>query len=182
MRLLYLCDADGGGIAEYAIRQFQALCNQGVEVTFLCRPSFEIERLKRPGVLPCLPPAPARHAAAPVRMLRQITGTRAVMRIAADTALQGPYDALLFACYREYFSPFWAPILRRAASKGLIIGTVAHDPVRDFVLGPAWWHRWSVRQGYSFVRHVFVHDATAVDFGGKRPPHLSTHVIPHGPY
>jgi glycosyltransferase involved in cell wall biosynthesis len=182
MRLLYLCDADGGGMAEYAIRQFHVLSNQGVEVTFLCRPTFEIQRLQREIVLPELPKAPARHAAALVRLFRQIRDSRTVMRIAADTALKGDYDGLLFACYREYFSPFWALFLRRAASKGLIIGTVAHDPVRDFALGPAWWHRWSVRMGYSFVRHVFVHDTTPVDFGGIRPQHLSVHVIPHGPY
>lgn len=94
----------------------------------------------------------------------------------------GHHDAMLFACYREYFSPFWAHILRDAAQNGAVIGVVAHDPVRDFVLGPRWWHRWSVRQAYSFVSHVFVHDQTPVDFGGPRPRHLNTHVIPFGPF
>jgi glycosyltransferase involved in cell wall biosynthesis len=93
----------------------------------------------------------------------------------------GNYDGLLIACYSEYFSPFWAPIFQRAARKGLKIGTIAHDPVRDFVLGPRWWHQWSVRQAYSFVSHVFVHDMTPVDFGGPPPEHLTPHVIPHGP-
>jgi len=63
-----------------------------------------------------------------------------------------------------------------------VIGTIAHDPVRDFVVGPLCWHRWSVRLGYSFVRHVFVHDDTPVDFGGKRPEEIKVHRIPHGPY
>jgi glycosyltransferase involved in cell wall biosynthesis len=35
---------------------------------------------------------------------------------------------------------------------------------------------------YSFVRHVFVHDDTPVDFGGKRPEGIQVHQIPHGPY
>jgi glycosyltransferase involved in cell wall biosynthesis len=68
------------------------------------------------------------------------------------------------------------------ARRGVLIGTIAHDPVRDFVVGPLWWHRWSVRLGYSFVRHVFVHDDTTVDFGGRKPSEIRIHQIPHGPY
>jgi glycosyltransferase involved in cell wall biosynthesis len=90
--------------------------------------------------------------------------------------------AVLFACYKEYFAPFWVWPLRRLAKKGIVIGTIAHDPVRDFVVGPIWWHRWSVRLGYSFVRDVFVHDDTPLDFGGKKPAGIRIHQIPHGPY
>jgi glycosyltransferase involved in cell wall biosynthesis len=90
--------------------------------------------------------------------------------------------AVLFACYKEYFAPFWVGPLRRLAKKGIVIRTIAHDPVRDFVVGPIWWHRWSVRLGYSFVRDVFVHDETPVDFGGKKPAGIRIHQIPHGPY
>jgi glycosyltransferase involved in cell wall biosynthesis len=89
---------------------------------------------------------------------------------------------VLFACYKEYFAPFWVWPLRRLARKGFVIGTIAHDPVRDFVVGPLWWHRWSVRLGYSFVRDVFVHDDTPVDFGGRKPSEIRIHQIPHGPY
>jgi hypothetical protein len=53
--------------------------------------------------------------------------------------------AVIFACYKEYFAPFWVGPLRKLARRGVLIGTIAHDPVRDFVLGPLWWHRWSVR-------------------------------------
>ena len=95
----------------------------------------------------------------------------------------GPAEVVvLFACYKEYFAPFWVWPLRRLAKKGFVIGTIAHDPVRDFAVGPLWWHRWSVRLGYSFVRHVFVHDDTNVDFGGKRPDGIRIYQIPHGPY
>ena len=72
--------------------------------------------------------------------------------------------------------------LRKLAKKSVVVGTIAHDPVRDFVVGPLWWHRWSVRLGYSFARHVFVHDDTPVDFGGKRPEEIQVYQIPHGPY
>lgn len=182
MRILYVCEADGGGIAEYAIRQSEALGKAGAEVTFLCRPTFETGRLNGPRVMPSLPAARARGSSPMIRMARQIDDARQVARVAAKLASATACDALLIACYAEYFAPLWAATLRRACRKGLKIGTIAHDPVRDFVLGPTWWHRWSVRQAYSFANHVFVHDATPVDFGGPPPGHLTTHIIPHGPF
>jgi glycosyltransferase involved in cell wall biosynthesis len=89
---------------------------------------------------------------------------------------------VLFDCYKEYFSPFWVWPLRRLAKKGVVIGTIAHDPVRDFVVGPLWWHRLSIRMGYSFVRHVFVHDDTPIDFGGEKPVSIEVRQIPFGSY
>jgi len=44
-KLLYVCEADSGGIMEYAIRQSVAIAQEGVEVHFLCKPSFPVERL-----------------------------------------------------------------------------------------------------------------------------------------
>ena len=44
-KLLYVCEADSGGIMEYAIRQSAAIAREGVEVHFLCKPSFPVERL-----------------------------------------------------------------------------------------------------------------------------------------
>ena len=182
MRLLYICDSNTGGIAEYAIRQVRALTDLGADVTFLCRRSFEIRRLGQSTATPLLPDAGTRRESSASRLVMQIVDARVIAQIAANTARIGNFDGMLFACYREYFSPFWAPVLRRAAQSGLNIGTIAHDPVRDFVAGPRWWHRWSIRQGYSFVSKVFVHDHTPVDFGGPRPKQLTLHVIPHGPF
>jgi glycosyltransferase involved in cell wall biosynthesis len=69
--------------------------------------------------------------------------------------------------------------LVRLARKGVVVGTVVHDPVRDFVVGPRWWHRRSVASAYSFLREAFVHEPITLDT--VRPmPHLRTTVIPHG--
>jgi glycosyltransferase involved in cell wall biosynthesis len=182
MRLLYLCDADSGGIAEYALRQVKALEAQGAEVTFLCRSSFDVPRVRASEIRAILPSGGAGTGSAPIRLLRRIRDSRAVAETAVREAASGDYDGLLIACYGEYFSPFWAAILQRAARRGLRIGTIAHDPVRDFVLGPRWWHRWSVRKAYSFVSDVFVHDPTPADFGGSKPDGIKVHPIPHGPY
>lgn len=181
MRILYVCEADGGGIAEYAIRQVAALADAGAEVTFVCRPGFPAGRLSGCKVEVMLP---ASLNGGPVwrKIFDRILDGRKVAKQVSERATAAHTNAVLLACYSEYFAPFWAPIYRGLARQGIPIGTIAHDPVRDFVLGPRWWHRWSVRQGYSFVRDVFVHDDTAVDFGGEKPPGIRVHRIPHGPF
>lgn len=179
--MLYICDADSGGIAEYAIRQVAALADAGAEVTFLCRLRFPKDRLAGCRVEACLPRAPE---GGPVwlKIADRIHDGRSVAKSAGYAAVTTHADAVLMACYSEYLSPFWAPVYRRLTRRGIPIGTIAHDPVRDYVLGPRWWHRWSVRQGYSFVRDVFVHDDTPVDFGGRNPAGIRVHRIPHGPF
>lgn len=177
--ILYLCDADTGGIAEYAIRQVAALADAGARVTFLCRPGFPQERLRAHEVIAGLPSNPSAGQIWRKFMDRILDG-RQIAKASCTVAREARADALLIACYSEYFSPFWAPFYRRLAKTGITIGTIAHDPVRDYVLGPGWWHRWSVREGFSFVRHVFVHDETPVDFGGPPPAGIGIHRIPHG--
>ena len=192
---------------EYAIRQSAAISDEGIELHFLCKPSFPVMRLadgikvwefdKSRG------PTDRRRGSVGkiLRVLGMIFDLRSEAKQVDQLAEKLLKDSstrdslpetrdhlgsaevfVLFACYKEYFAPFWVGPLRKLARRGVLVGTIAHDPVRDFVLGPQWWHRWSVRLGYSFVRHVFVHDNTPVDFGGKQPEGIQVHQIPHGPY
>jgi glycosyltransferase involved in cell wall biosynthesis len=199
-KFLYVCEADSGGIMEYAIRQAAALVNQGVEVHFLCKDSFPKERLAAGIVVEKfvegrVASVQRRGLAGKLSTIWRLTlGQRRNAKRVAELATKLTQDTLtrhrpgsaevgvLFACYKEYFAPFWVWPLRSLARRGAVIGTIAHDPVRDFVVRPLWWHRWSVRLGYSFVRHVFVHDDTPVDFGRKRPEGIEVNQIPHGPY
>lgn len=180
---------------------------RGFELHFLCYSSFPVERL--PAGIKVWKFNKSRETRVErrglawkiLRVLRMISDLRLEAKQVAKLAYQlqqtsstrhqfpsarhrpGPAEvAVLFDCYKEYFSPFWIWPLRRLAKKGVVLGTIAHDPVRDFVVGPLWWHRWSVRLGYSFVRHVFVHDDTPVDFGGKRQEGIAVHQIPFGAY
>jgi glycosyltransferase involved in cell wall biosynthesis len=206
-KLLYVCEADSGGIMEYAIRQSEAIALEGCEVHFLCKESFPVERLGAGIILEKFQErrgarGESRGLAGKLSTIWRLTlgqrqNAKQVAKLAyqlaqpSSTSHQLPSTrdrpgsaevVVLFACYKEYFSPFWAGPLRQLANKGAVIGTIAHDPVRDFVMGPLWWHRWCVRLGYSFVRHVFVHDDTPVDFGGAQPQGIQIHQIPHGPY
>lgn len=192
---------------EYAIRQSAAVAREGVEVHFLCKPSFPVERLAvgiKVWEFATRRKTSVRSRGLPGRILRlwrlifdlrseakqvaklaaKLAQTNAPRRQLPGTShnLVSAEVSVLFACYKEYFAPFWVGPLKGLAQQGVVIGTIAHDPIRDFVVGPRWWHRWSVRLGYSFVRHVFVHDDTPVDFGGKRPEGIEVHQIPHGPY
>ena len=181
MRLLYLCDATSGGISEYSLLQIRALCKAGADITLLCRPEFRVASLGHCRVEPLLP---SFHNKGSVlrKLFYRIRDGRTIAKIASEVALRVGADRVLMACYSEYFSPFWAPIYRKLVKNGIPIATIAHDPVRDFVFGPKWWHHWSVQQGYSFVSDVFVHDDTPVDFGGKSPKGVKIHQIPCGPF
>lgn len=180
MKLLYVCEAVSGGIAEYAIRQSNALVEAGVEVAFLCREGFRVEAVPNVQIckkLPCMPSGGGWPT-----LLARVKDERTVARVVACFVRSCGFKVVLFACYHEYLAPFWAMKLRRLAREGVVIGTIAHDPVRDFVLGPLWWHRLSVRLAYSFVSDIFVHGSTPVDTGGAKLKGKSIHNIPHGPY
>ena len=93
----------------------------------------------------------------------------------------GEYQTVLFGSYYEHLAPFWAGQFRALARSGVKFGAVVHDPVRDFRIGPRWWHRRSIAGAYSFLREAFVHEEIKLDT--VRPmPGLRTTVIPHGPF
>jgi glycosyltransferase involved in cell wall biosynthesis len=174
-----------------------------LNIVFVCTPNFPVNRLPAGVQVELLPPSTldgqknsrcvfgklARAGAMIRDAKRQAAAVADIVERESSTLLPPMRERdngkselyVLFACYKEYFSNFWAGTLRRPALQGVDMGTIAHDPVRDFAVGPRWWHRWSIRQGYSFVRDVFVHDNTPVDFGGPKPERIRVHKIPHGP-
>jgi glycosyltransferase involved in cell wall biosynthesis len=180
MKVLYYCESDSGGIVEYAIKQVEALRSLGVNVVVLCRPGFPIERVKNGDCLPLLPRQKSPRGFL-VKLRERIMDSRNAADIVADTAERLEVDYVLNACYAEYFAPLWVNRWKRLRAN-VPIGVIAHDPVRDYVLGPGWWHRWSIREAYSFIQDVFVHDDTPVDFGGRPPPGVRIHELPHGPF
>jgi glycosyltransferase involved in cell wall biosynthesis len=88
---------------------------------------------------------------------------------------------VLFTTYSEYLAPVWAWRLRLWARRGVRFAAVVHDPVRDFVVGPRWWHRFSIAQGYSFLSLALLHAPIQLEPCSRRPA-PPTVLIPHGPY
>jgi glycosyltransferase involved in cell wall biosynthesis len=154
-----------------------------VEVSLLTTPEFKPRPQDRYELLPQLRP---RQTFGPTAS-RKSTRLTTVRQILADVrelsacVAQSKCRHVLFGSYAEYLAPLWAWRLRRLAREDVVFGAVVHDPVRDFVVGPLWWHRRSISSAYSFLREAFVHEP--VDLDTIRPmPQLRTTVIPCGPF
>lgn len=180
-RILYVAESDSGGIFTYACRQALALAERGAEITFLCRPakftvshpliSFKTEFPSRPG----------NKGRRLKRLTTYVLDSRKCMTSVVKEANTG-YELILWDCFREYLSPFWIGPLEKLRKRGLRIGVINHDPVRDFIVGPRWWHEYCIRRAFRCFTDVFLHDDRRVDWGGGRPRHVRVNTIPHGPY
>ncbi len=118
------------------------------------------------------------------RILRAVKYVRTLLKnlkTVREEAVCGGYQHVLFASYAEYFAPIWSGAYRNLAAKGISFGAVVQEPVRNFRVGPRWWHRWSVGSAYSFLRYAFVHDDVILDTGWPMP-RLETVVVPYGPH
>lgn len=87
--------------------------------------------------------------------------------------------AILLASYVEYLSPIWAiPQLLVTRLFGIKVMAVLHDPVRDFQVGPRWWHSLSVKMAYWPLSAVFLHENVPENAG--IPNRMLNAVVPHG--
>ena len=183
LRLLYFSACSLSGLADYAREQANAICGQGVEVTLLTGPEFKSRPQDHYELLPQLPArqlfgSKTSRLSSRFATVRQILGN---VHALSNFVTSSGCKHILCGSYAEYLAPLWSGQLRRLAGKGVVFGTVVHDPVRDYVVGPTWWHRRSVACAYSFLREAFVHEPVSLDTV-QPMPRLRTTVIPHGPY
>lgn len=188
MKLLYFAPVDPGGLARYAVEQAAALARTGADVRFLGREHMRGQLQQAASDIPFEVLGTAFETTARTRLGRKLQKAGHIIR---ETRRQAEWinkyvqreqvDCLLISYYFEYFSPFWAGRFRRIQNRGVRIGTIVHDPVRDFQVGPRFWHRWSISQAYSFVDAAFQHDSGALDTGSPSRD-ISVHEIPHGLY
>jgi len=177
-KLLYYAPVTYGGLLIYAQEQADALAGLGIKVDVLCPPGFK----KRPGdrynVKPLLnnpkTGAEGSRLLRIPRFYRQLTGNLRILRREIE---KGSYRHVFSVSYAEYFAPLWAGSFRRLARRGITFGSMVQEPVRNFRVGPDWWHRWSVASAYSYLRCAFVHEDMPLDTG--RPmPNLKVGVVP----
>lgn len=182
-QLLYFLEESYGGVADYAHEQCQALAALGVEVTLLTTPCYPVRPQAQyiccPRLLEPRPEHPITNRwwrsgryvwikLENYRRLVQVIRTSGIRRV-------------LIGSFGEYLAPLWSPSLRRLQREGVVFGAVVHDPVRDYVIGPLWWHRRSVGDAYAHVREAFIHEEITLDT--VRPnPSLRVTVVPHGIY
>jgi glycosyltransferase involved in cell wall biosynthesis len=181
MKLLYYSPASYGGIADYAHEQANALVDLGVDVTILSTPKYPTGRGGKYKIVPILqemaPTKPLRYKA--LKVIRFTSVMLANFAKLASFIEEKGFQYVLLGSYTEYLAPLWSGRLRQLARKGVVFGAVVHDPVRNFVLGPHWWHRWSIACGYSFLREAFVHESIELDTV-QPMPQLRTTVISYG--
>lgn len=177
MRILVYMPNSRGGIADYAHDQANALYDLGVQVEMLNAPGFGDGREVHYSLHPELEePFPKEQSS--VRIVRRLRLSQRILQNAdrlARVVEQGRYEYVLMH-FSEYLAPLWAPRLCRLAARGVTFGSILHDPVRDYVVGPQLWHERSVRQAFSFLTCVFVH----ADFELPRWTGLKSVVIPYG--
>jgi glycosyltransferase involved in cell wall biosynthesis len=153
-----------GGVAEHAHYQARAFAksrNPAVEVVLLCSPDFldgrEVGYEK-------VPVFSARFSVFS-RVAGRLGGLiykswKAIgdqWRLAWEVMTRRP-DVVLLASYSEYLSPFWVwPHWVLAKWFGVVYVANLHDPVRDYVVGPRWWHGLSVRMAYWPIAVGVVH-------------------------
>jgi glycosyltransferase involved in cell wall biosynthesis len=78
--------------------------------------------------------------------------------------------------FGEYLSPIWAPQFQRLRRCGFMFHTVLHDPKRDYRVGPAAFHRLSVRTAFDLNVSVFVHGYDR----GDTPCGIAVSQVPYG--
>lgn len=180
--LLYFCPNIAGGIADYARYQIRALAALGVKVTLLTGKQWRRDADEPYTILPLLDDS---HLFASIHhnLRRLDTGLRYLrdFHILKKIIKQGKFNKVLLASYVEYLAPLWSRKFTRLMKNGVKFAAIMHDPVRDYIVGPLWWHRRSIAAGYSFLHEAFVHEEIRLDTGLPMP-RLRTTVIPHGPY
>jgi glycosyltransferase involved in cell wall biosynthesis len=181
VRLLYFCPYTHGGIVEYAHAQANALVEASVDLTML-GPREGLERFeadRKYNYLPLLAGAPSADRSLFVRRFSRAAKIVRDGWVLAKTIRRGTHKHVLFGAFYEYMAPLWIGPLKKLAAQGVVFGSVIHDPDRNYVVGPHWWHRWSIRCAFEILREGFVH--APVNLATEGPmPRLRTTVIPHG--
>ena len=173
MKILLFSPTPTGGLAEHANYQARALSKKAEslksksgssevwEVAVLCSPDFLDGRevgYKKEAVFGFQFSVFSRLGGRFGELLgKSLKIIAEQWRLAWEVLLRKP-DVVLLSSYSEYLAPFWVlPHWIVAKLLGVVYVANLHDPVRDFVVGPHWWHELSVRMAYWPISVGVVH-------------------------
>ena len=186
MRVLIHCPSSSGGIAEYVHCQAKTFSHHRHDVLVLCPEDFLKGReldypvLRIYGSLARQKKAsnPLIHA---LSLVTRVATYLATYWQLLWTIVRRRPDFVLFDSYIEYLSPLWVwPHFVLAKFFGVVYVANLHDPVRDFVVGPRWWHELSVKMGFWPIKICVIHHP--LTDANNIPPHVKVVVAPHGLY
>ncbi len=181
--ILIFCPFTYGGLFEYTLHHAVALGGK-VPIELLMPSNTDTKRIESLGLkvhldLPSDEPfdrtVPALH---PIRSVYRVLAN---YRILAKRIHSDHTRRVLFSAYAEYLAPIWAGPFQDLRRSGVRFAAVVHDPIRDFQVGPAWWHKKSIAAAYSCLDLAFVHEPVSLEMIETTPP-PKTVVVPHGPY
>jgi glycosyltransferase involved in cell wall biosynthesis len=167
-----------GGLAEHTHYQAEALHKAGVSVTVLTCPGYLAGR-KTSYPAAEIFPSPSSTPGFIPKLLRMWSLIRR-FKLLNRWITRHPCRILLLESYVEYFSPLWVGHLAAIRKRGVMIGANLHDPVRDYRIGPRWWHDWTVRLAYRDLSFGLCHQN--LPKGAVVPGHLRIHTVPVGVY
>lgn len=180
-KILIFSPATGGGVAEYTFYQVNALRHAGANVVCLVAPGFLAGRPTEFEKIICLP---APISTGSPGLLRKIKTAWQVIHCRIGLVLQifkHKPDLVLLDSYLEYLSPLWVWPHWLLSWLGLVkYAANLHDPVRNYIVGPKWWHRLSVRLAYQPLNFVLVHDSLPAP--SPVPRGIKVVEVPHGLY
>lgn len=180
-KILIFCPSAYGGIAEHTFYQTNALDKAGARVTCLVPPVFLNSRKTESETVVCLINPVTAGGQGIVHKMRLAWRIIANFWMLAWQVIKRRPDLVLLDSYVEYLSPFWVwPHWLLARVWGVKYAANLHDPVRSYAVGPAWWHRFSVRLAYLPLNFVIVHDESSESW--PVPPRLRVVNAPVGMY
>jgi len=179
-KILIFAPTAGGGLAEYVFCQAGALEKSGAKVICLTAPAFLAGRKTPFERVTCLNDTPENSS----RLLRRLKMAGQIMAgqfVLAWQILKRRPGLVLLDSYVEYFSPIWVwPHLILAKFCRVRYAANLHDPVRSYAIGPAWWHKLSVRLAYLPLDFVLVHEQ--LPSPSPVPARVRVVQVPHGLY
>lgn len=180
-KILVFSPSAHGGIAEHTFYQSQALEQAGAKVICLVSPGFLNGRatsFEKVAALADSAPASGSRAAKKIKLAWEVIASRWVL---VCQIIEHRPDLVLLDSYVEYLSPFWVwPHWLLARLRGVKYAANLHDPIRNYVVGPKWWHWLSVRLAYWPLDFVLVHEQLVEP--SPVPARVQVTQVPHGLY
>jgi glycosyltransferase involved in cell wall biosynthesis len=177
--ILFFAPSVGGGLAEYVFYQAEALEKAGAKVTCLTSPSFLNGRAAKFERIVCLSDPPLEEGSRLLKKIKMVWHLAANQMVLAWQVWKHRPDLVLLDSYIEYLSPLWVwPHWILAKFCRIRYAANLHDPVRNYKVGPDWWHKLSVWLAYWPLDFVLVHDKLPEP--SPVPARVRVVQVPHG--
>ena len=163
MKIFIYCPVSIGGIAEHIHYQAKGMLKRGACPVVLAasdylsgrRTEYEVCRIFQPEKISS---KKTNIFSRSVKILFHSSKIIADQCLLVFKIFKEKPDCVLIGWYGEYLSPLWVwPHWLLARFRKVCYIVNLHDPVRDFVVGPKWWHELSVRMAYWPISVGVVH-------------------------